>query len=160
MKSLIVYYSMSGNTKYVGDKIKDKLNSDILRLIPVKNYPNKGIRKYFWGGKSALMGDTPKLESYNIDINKYDLIIIGTPVWASTFTPPIRTFINDNREILRNKDIAVFTCYSGMGANKTIDKLREYLGIDKFKSELLLIDPKDKINKDNERKIEEFCKNI
>ena len=159
MKRLIVYYSMSGNVEYVVDKIKDRLDCDILRLIPFNDYPNRGLKKYFFGGKSAIMGDTPKLE-YDIDIKKYDLIIIGTPVWAGTFTPPIRSFINDNRNLLKGKDIAVFTCYSGINANKAIIKLKKYIGIDSFKGELLLIDPKDKENRDNDRKIEDFCKKL
>ena len=87
---------------------------------------------------------------------KYDRIIFGTPVWASTFVPPIRTFINDNPDV-KDKKIAVFICFSGGGADKTIDKMKKYIGVEKFEAELILIDPKDKLKEDDEIKIEEFC---
>ena len=93
MKTAIVYYSMSGNTKYVADKIAEKLGADIIRIEPVKAYPDEGAKKFIWGGKSAVMGEKPVLQPYEFSLEKYDRIILGTPVWASTFTPPVRTFI-------------------------------------------------------------------
>ena len=93
MKTAIVYYSMSGNTKYVADKIADGIKNsgevDIIRIEPKKAYPDKGAKKFFWGGKSAVMGETPALQPYEFNLEKYDRIIFGTPVWASTFVPPL-----------------------------------------------------------------------
>ena len=104
----IVYYSMSGNTEYVSDYIAGKVDADLIRIIPQKEYPNSGFKKFFWGGKSAVMGETPALEPYEFDGDKYDHIIFGTPVWASCFVPPIRTFIKENKEKLVGKKISVF----------------------------------------------------
>lgn len=160
MKTAIVYYSMSGNTKYVADKIADKVKIseevDIIRIEPKKAYPDKGAKKFFWGGKSAVMGETPALQPYEFNIEKYDRIIFGTPVWASTFVPPLRTFINDHPDV-KNKKIAVFTCFSGGGADKAIDKMKKYIGIEKFEAELILIDPKDRVKEEDDEKIAEFC---
>lgn len=160
MKTAIIYYSMSGNTKYVADKITDGIKTsgevDIIRIEPKKAYPDKGAKKFFWGGKSAVMGETPALQPYEFNIEKYDRIIFGTPVWASTFVPPLRTFINDNPDV-KDKKIAVFTCFSGGGADKAIDKMKKYLGIEKFEAELILIDPKDNIKDEDDVKIAEFC---
>ena len=52
MKTLIVYYSLEGNTEYAAKKIADTCGFDTLRLEPVKKYPDSGFRKFFWGGKS------------------------------------------------------------------------------------------------------------
>lgn len=160
MRTAIVYYSMSGNTKYVADKIADRIKDsgevDIIKIEPKKAYPDKGARKFFWGGKSAVMGEKPALQPYEFSIEKYDRIIIGTPVWASTFVPPLRTFINDNPDI-KDKKIAVFTCFSGGGADKAIDKMKKYIGIEKFEAELILIDPKENVKAEDAEKIERFC---
>ena len=158
MKKAIVYYSLTGNTDYVAKKIAEKIKADLIKIEVEKNYPDKGFRKYFWCGKSAVMGDSPKLKKY--DFKDYDLVIFGTPVWASNFTPPLRTFINENREKLANKKISVFTCFSGGGADKAILKLKSLLGIDKFEHELILVDPLDKRSEENEKKIAEFIKNM
>lgn len=160
MRTAIVYYTMSGNTEYVADKIADGIKTsgevDILSIGPKKAYPDKGAKKFLWGGKSAVMGETPTLQSYEFNIERYDRIIFGTPVWASTFAPPLRTFINDNPQV-KDKKIAVFTCYSGGGAEKAIDKMKKYIGIEKFEAELILIDPKEKVKAEDDKKIAEFC---
>lgn len=156
----IVYYSMSGNTDYVANYMANKIGADLIRIVPKKEYPNKGLRKFLWGGKSAVMGDTPKLEDYRFDSDKYDYIIFGTPVWASSFTPPIRTFIKENKDKLTGKKIAVFICYMGGGADKTIEKLKKYLEINEFEAELILIDPKDKQSDEKNKQIEEFCEKL
>lgn len=159
-KVAVIYYSMSGNTDYVAKHISENIDVDLIRIIPKKAYHDKGFKKFFWGGKSAVMGEKPALENYEFDDSKYDCIIIGTPVWASTFAPPIRTFINENKEKLINKEIAICISYSGGGADKTIEKLKDYIGVDDFKSELILIDPKDKESEENIEKIKAFCEDI
>lgn len=93
MKIALVYYSLEGNTAFAAEMIGQKLGVDIIRLKPVKDYPTGKIAKYFWAGKSASFQEAPKLMPYAFDINMYDVIILGTPIWASTFAPPLRTFI-------------------------------------------------------------------
>lgn len=158
MKTIIVYYSLEGNSEYAASRIASILNADTLRLEPVKTYPNSGFRKFFWGGKSAMMGETPDLRSYQFVPEKYDRVILGFPVWAGTFAPPIRTFIKENN--LKGKHIAAFACQSGSGAEKAFGKLRALLNIDKLEAELILIDPKDKPSGENDRKIDDFCKKM
>ncbi len=158
MKTAVVYYSMSGNTKLIAEKIAGDLNADLIEIFPENSYPDKGFRKYFWGGKSAVMGDKPKLMPYEFSADKYDTIVFGTPVWAATFTPPIRTFIEENKAELSDKDIAVFMCQSGSGADKAISKLIKLLERDTLKAQLILVDPKDKPNSENDSMIKEFCK--
>lgn len=159
-KIAIIYYSMSGNTDYVAKNIFKNIEADLIRIVPKKEYPNSGFKKFFWGGKSAVMGETPMLEEYEFDDSKYDCIVFGTPVWASSFVPPIRTFIKENKEKLKNKKFSVFICYSGGGAEKAIEKLKKYLEITDFDAQLILIDPKDNKSDENVKKINEFCEKI
>ncbi|MBQ1848385.1 MAG: flavodoxin family protein [Clostridia bacterium] len=160
MKNLIVYYSMLGNTEYAAEKAAELLGADLLRIEPEKAYPDKGFKKFFWGGKSAVMGDKPALVPYEFDAGKYDRIIFATPVWAGTFTPPIRTFIIENAAEIKGKRFALITCYSGGGAEKAAEKLRAALGIDSFDAHLILVDPKDKPSEENNKAIAEFCEKL
>lgn len=155
MRTLIVYYSLEGNTEYAARQIAGELGADTLRLEPVKAYPDSGFRKFLWGGKSAVMAETPALAPYQFDGAGYDCVILGFPVWAGNVTPPIRTFIKEND--LRGKRIAAFACQSGSGAEKAFARLRQALGADGLAAELILIDPKDRPNAENARKIKEFC---
>lgn len=158
MKTIIVYYSLEGNTAFAAQRMAMELGADTLRIEPVKTYPSSGFRKFFWGGKSAVMAETPKLQPYDFDAAEYDRVIFGFPVWASNVTPPIRTFIKEND--LRGKRIAAFACQSGAGAEKAFAKLKAALGIEKLEAELVLIDPKEKPSVDNEQKIKAFCEEL
>ena len=158
MKTLIVYYTMSGNTGYVAGKVAEKTGAELLALEPEKAYPDKGAKKFLWGGKSAVMKDKPALKPYGFRADDCDLIVFGTPVWASTFTPPLRTFIEENRAALAGKRFAVFTCCAGGGAAKAIEKLRKLLEADRFEAELILVDPKDNQTEENGERIAAFCK--
>lgn len=160
MKTVIVYYSLEGNTEYTAEKIAEQLKqtgeTDVLRIEPEKAYPDKGAGKFFWGGKSAVMGEKPTLKPYEFDVEKYDRIILGTPVWASTFAPPLRTFITENPDI-KNKKLAVVICFGGGGADKTINKLKKLIGVENFEAELILIDPKANVKPEDDAKIAAFC---
>jgi flavodoxin len=157
MKSLVVYYSLEGNTEYTAKIIAEKLGSDRLELVPQKDYPKGGLKKYIWGGKAVVLGNKPKLNDYNVNIEEYDLIILGTPVWASNFAPPIKTFISENS--LKGKTVAFFACHGGGEALKCFEKLREETGA-LVLSTLSLKDPSFEKNEYNIGKIEEFCKKL
>lgn len=155
MKAAIVYYSMSGNTQYAAQKLAQSLNADLIPLTPKKAYPDSGFKKFFWGGKSALMGDKPALEPYAFDPAAYDLVIFGSPVWAGTFTPPLRTFIETHRSALQGKRMAAFFCCSG-GPGKVLEKFKTAL-VHGLEQTLILIDPKDKPSSEATEKIQAFC---
>ena len=158
MKTLIVYYSLEGNTDFIAQRIARKIGAGLLRIKPEKQYPKSGFGKFFWGGKSAVMAETPELCPYEFDPSSVGSIVFGFPVWAGNLTPPIRTFIRDND--LKGKKIAVFACQSGSGAEKAFAKLRSALGIESLEAEAVFIDPKDKPFRENDEKLAAFCKKL
>ena len=160
MKAIIVYYSMSGNVKQTAERIAAETGADMLALHPVKAYPDKGAKKFLWGGKSAVMGDKPKLQPYIFNADKYDTVIFGSPVWASSFTPPVRTFIEDNRQALEGKQFASVLCLMGSGDKKANKKLKKVLGVEELAAELVLIEPKAKPKEETESRIFEFCRTL
>jgi flavodoxin len=155
MKTIVVYFSLEGNSKYVADKISKYTGADVLSLDPLKEYPQGKASKYFWGGKSVMTGEKPKLVSYDFKANEYDVIIIGTPIWAGSFAPPIKTFLSEND--LSNKKIAIYACHAGGGADKCFDKLKKELPNSEIIARLSLTNPGNRQKKENELKIEEFC---
>ena len=143
MKTALVYFSLTGNVAQTAERLAKTLDADLIPLVPEKAYPDKGAKKFLWGGKCALMGEKPALKPYAFDGGAYDRIIFGTPVWAGTFAPPLRTFVEDNRAALAGKRLAAFLCCSG-GEGKTFQKLRALLGVTAFDAEMILVDPKDR----------------
>ena len=160
MNTTIVYYSLEGNCAYVAERIAEETGASLLRIEPEKAYPDSGFKKFFWGGKSAVMAEQPKLKPYTFDAGKTERVIFGFPVWAGTITPPLRSFIAENKTALQGKKIAAFACQSGAGAPKALGKLKELLGISELEAELVLVDPKAKPNPDNEVQIAAFCEKL
>ena len=160
MKTAIVYYSMSGNVAYAAEKVAKETPADLVRISPKRAYPSTGLRKFLWGGTAVMMGDAPELMPYDLDFDAYDRIVFGTPVWASSFAPPLRTFVEENRDALATKRIAAFACSSGPEGDKALDKLAQLIGIDDFETRLTLIDPKDKPKLADNTEIRNFCSRL
>ena len=123
-KKLVIYYSFEGSTKFIAQTIAQTLKADLLELKPVKEIHSKGFMKYFWGGRQVVMKIKPPLETLDKNPNDYDVIIIGTPVWAWSFAPPLLTFFSQIK--LTNKKIALFCCHEGQ-SGKTLAKMEKKL---------------------------------
>jgi flavodoxin len=120
-KVLVIYYSLTGNTQLIAETIAEAINSDILELKPVKELDAEGGSKYFWGGYQATMKIKPKLKPFDTNPLEYDLIFLGTPVWAWTYTPPIHSFLSNYD--LSGRKVALWTSSDGDGVR----------GMNKFK---------------------------
>ena len=155
MKTIIVYYSMGGNTEFAALEAAEKLGAALLRIEPEKAYPDKGFKKFLWGGKSAVMAETPALRPYDFDASVWDQVILAFPVWASSPAPPLRTFLRDHAAALQGRRVAALACQAGSGAEKAFAKLEAALG-KPLDATAVLIDPKDRPSADNEAKLTEF----
>lgn len=109
-KILVVYYSRTGNTKKIGDEIAKKLKADSEEIIDLKDR-KRFIVGWLISGKDATTENTTEIK-FKKDPSKYDLVIIGGPVWAWTITPAIRKYLSTNKL----KKVAFFaTCGSQFG---------------------------------------------
>ncbi|MGM0508993.1 MAG: flavodoxin family protein [Fusobacteriota bacterium] len=145
---IIVFYSLEGNTKFLAENLKTIIKGDILELVPKKKVETNELTKFFWGETQTLLPKKPKLKDYDIDLEKYDTIIFATPVWVSTYAPPIRTFIDS--ENIKDKKIGFICCHEG--AKGTIfRKFKNILHGNKFIGEIdfkkVLENKKDSLEK-------------
>jgi len=125
MKTLVAYYSLEGNTKFIGQKIAEAVGADLLELKPKKEtIKPHSFSKYFWGGKQVMMKEKPELLSFDHHPEEYDLLFIGTPVWAWNFTPPLGTFFSQVK--LGGKKIALFCSHAG-AMGKTFENMEKEL---------------------------------
>ncbi|MCL1817824.1 MAG: flavodoxin [Spirochaetaceae bacterium] len=133
MRTLIVYYSYEGNCAVIAEKIRAALpDADTLRLATNEDTPRGFFAKYLWGGKQVLSGKAPALAPYTADLSVYGLIIIGTPVWAWSYAPAMRSFLEETK--IEGKRIALFCCHGG-GKGKTLEKLKKALPGNTFSAE-------------------------
>jgi flavodoxin len=123
-KILVVYYSRTGNTKKVAEDIAKSLNADIEQLIDKKD--RSGAGGYLIGGKDAMNENLTELEPVARDSSKYDVTVIGTPVWCWDMTPAIRTYILAQKNSF--KEIAFFTTAGGTKPDKIVKKMEALSG--------------------------------
>lgn len=96
MKTLIVYYSYSGNTKRIAEMIQSKIGGDTARIETVSPYEGDYNSVVEQGKKEVNSGFAPEIKPMNINMSDYDTIVLGTPVWWYTYAPAVKTFLNEN----------------------------------------------------------------
>ena len=154
MKTLVVYYSKTGITKKIAENISMKLRSDIEEIIDKNN--RQGIINLIQSTFDALFKKKALINEIIFNKNKYDLIVIGTPVWSWNITPAVRTYITDNADNFNN---VAFFCT--MGTNGDIDSFNEM-------NKLCMKEPiaktsftrKEVIRHEYNNKIDDFIKRI
>lgn len=157
MKTLVVYYSLDGNTKFIAESIAAAVNADILTLVPKKAVSTSGFGKFFWGGKQVLFKDKPELNSLDKNPEEYDFIFLGSPVWAGTYAPAFNSFFSDIK--IQGKNTALFCCYGG-SAGKTFENFEKALAGNQVLSSIGFKDPL-KGDKDLEvKRAEDWAKGV
>lgn len=111
MNKLIVYFSYTNNTRTIANKIKDKFNCDILEIKTKIPYSDDYQTVVDDEQNSEASNHLPEIEDINIDLSKYDEIILGSPVWWYRPVPAIRTFLTNND--LSSKIIKPFATNAG-----------------------------------------------
>jgi len=114
MKALTVFYSRSGKTKKIAQAIATQLKCDIEEIFDTKN--RNGIAGFLSAGTDANLKKLTILKDIKMNPSLYDIVIIGTPVWSSNISTPIRTYISLYRKEM--KEVAFFCNRLGSDAQK------------------------------------------
>ena len=163
MKTIIVYYSLDGNTKRAAEMLADMIGAELCPIEPVKPLVSKGRPTFgtiMTGGGQVTFGICPKLKAFSADLGSYDRIILGTPVWAGNCAAPVYGFIKKycKKHGLSDKIQAAFTL-SGSGDNsgcvRQLQKLLPDLG-----ATVSLADRSQSLSADNEKKLREFAEQL
>ena len=136
MKTLVVYYSFEGDTKFIGNAIAEKMEVPVINTL--KEVKSKDYMKHYLGEKQVLMKTEPLLKPYDIKPQDYDLIIIGTPVWSGTYAPALRSFFRI--EEIKGKNIAFFYCFT-VKAGRVSRRMKKRLRRNDFIGDIGFRDP-------------------
>jgi flavodoxin len=123
MKTLVVFYSRTGTTKKVAEKIAQNLNCDIEQITTSDN--RMGITGYIKCGKEGMKGIPAKINPITKNPANYDLVIIGTPNWAGNMSSPIRTYLTENKD--KFKKVAFFAIMGGENISKTFIEMEQII---------------------------------
>lgn len=157
-KKLIVYFSYSNNTRKIAYKIKDYLNCDILEIKTVTPYSNDYNTVVNDEHNSEASNYLPEIEKINVDLNMYDTIILGTPVWWYRPVPAIRTFLTQYD--LSGKTIIPFATNAGW-LGRTFIEIKKLCSNSKIENEMNIVfeSYSDKLKTD-EKEIDNWIKTL
>lgn len=111
MKTLIVYYSWSGHTRRVAERLHKEKGWDMAEIRTVRLYPDSYQAVVAEGKRQQEEHILPALEPLSKDLHQYDTIVLGTPVWWYTMAPAVRAFLKENH--LAGKSLCPFATHEG-----------------------------------------------
>ncbi len=122
-KMLIIYYSWSGNTRYVANLIKELTKAEILEVLPEKPYPTDYNETVAIAKKEADAEFKPKIKTKISNLQEYDAIILGSPNWWGSIASPIRTFLAEND--MAGKKILPFMTHEGSRMGRSVKEIKK-----------------------------------
>lgn len=124
MQALVVYYSRTGHTKKVGDEIAKAIPGDVEELIDTAN--RSGPVGWLMSGREGAGKKLAKLQPVKKDPANYDIVVIGTPIWAGNMSSPVRTYLTENKAKFKN--VAFFCTEGSKGAENAFADMGEIAG--------------------------------
>lgn len=153
MKTLVAYFSASGVTRHVAEQLASVCGADLYEITPAQPYTDADLD---WTNKqsrsSVEMNDLssrPQIKGTVANIDRYDVVYIGFPIWWYTAPTIINTFIEANN--LKGKTVALFATSGGSSIKKACDDMKRNYPDLKWKEGKLL-------NRFNRTEVEKWIK--
>ena len=119
-KSLVLYYSQTGATKAVAEELQNQLGCDIDSIVAVNPYDGdygQTISRWMQEKNDSVKVEVKPL---SVNLDEYDTIFLGFPIWGGTYALPMASFLSDNK--LDGKKVVTFATFGSGGIEKaTLD---------------------------------------
>lgn len=151
MKTLLVYYSFTGNNEIIAQELQERLACDLAKIVPVRK------RTKFSIFIDLAFDRTPAIRDLGIPLSNYELLVFMSPIWAGKIASPLRAFLRvQRRNIHRYAFLSV--CGGGQSSQKerVRNELTELIGFAPEKIEELWINNLVPVVKRNTLAVSEF----
>jgi flavodoxin len=153
MKTLLVYYTRTGNSKFAAETVAAEVGADVEEVVDLKN--RKGRLAFLSAGRDAMQGKLTEIAETKRNPLDYDLIVIVQPVWAGSPTPAIRTYLK--KTDLSGKKVALFFTDA---SDKAVEKTKAIMPNSTFVGELTLPAKEFENREEAQKKIGEWCRTL
>lgn len=123
-KVLVVYFSQSGNTQKLAKLISDRVGGDFVRIETVQTYPTEYNELADFAKNERDNNIKPELKDLEIDIDDYDTIFIGYPIWWYQMPMAMYTFFDTYS--FDGKTIVPFNTHEGSGDGETYETIKDF----------------------------------
>lgn len=124
-KILVLYYSQTGTTKAVAEEIGTQLGADVVAFDVEEAYSGSFDETIARCLEEQSRGFVPTLKPMNIDVNDYDVVFLGYPVWFGTYAPPVESLIQGEK--FEGKTVVPFCTFGSGGLNTSSEQLKAAL---------------------------------
>ncbi|WP_295637487.1 cyclophilin-like fold protein [uncultured Mailhella sp.] len=123
-KSLIIVYSLTGNTRHVAEVLQSLTGADMEEIQTVTPYPDDFHAVVEQARAERNSGHLPPIRPLKADLRDYDTIYLGFPIWGNTVPQPMATFLAGHD--LAGKTILPFCTHDGYGPGRSARAVAEY----------------------------------
>ncbi len=119
MKTLVIYYSFSGNCRIIAESFNNSIDVDIIKIkeLSKRTY----LSAYTVGIFKAITKRGSNILPLDVDVSNYHSICLITPIWAGALPPAVYSFIREYN--VSSKNIHVILCFkSNYGESANIIK--------------------------------------
>ncbi|WP_288519026.1 flavodoxin [uncultured Brachyspira sp.] len=122
-KTLIVYFSWSGNTRVAAENTKRLTGADIFEITVKNSYPTDYSQCVNQAREEQRTDFLPELNGNVNNLSQYDTIIVAFPNWWGTYPQAVKKFLIDNRDI-SSKKIALLCTHAGSRLGRSVNDLK------------------------------------
>lgn len=112
-----------GNTELLAEKINEKINGELIEIVPINDYPNNYNETVELTEKEKNEGSLPVYETNPIDFSTEETILIGFPNWHGTMPNIVKHFLSQND--LKGIRIYPFCTHEGSGFGISLNELKQ-----------------------------------
>ena len=127
---LVVYFSATGTTKGVAEKLAEGLSADLYEIVPEEIYTEADLNWNDPQSRTSLETDDPTcrpaIAGELPDLTGYDTVLIGYPIWWGDVPRIVSNFVESVD--LTDKTLAVFFTSGGSGLGASMQHLEEQAG--------------------------------
>lgn len=120
-KVLVVHFSRSGHTRAAAKQVAGALDADLEEITEPRD--RRGVFGYLRSSFEAFFQRLPRIDPARHDVSKYELVIVGTPIWNVSLASPMRSWLTEQRRAIRQ--LAVLLTCGGMGMDRALRQIEE-----------------------------------
>lgn len=154
MRPLIIYFSRSGHTENIGKELASKIDADVEQIKDEKK--RRGIIGWMRSGRDSIKKRTTSIQKLKHKPQEYDIVIVGTPVWAGDVPPATRTLLKKYHRRIEN--VAFFSTSKSGETTKLYSTMSKTVDVDPIST--LSITEKEMKKENYKEKMDEFIGEI
>jgi flavodoxin len=139
LRKLVLYFSHEGGTRHLAQAVANAAGADLVEIKTIKPLSTSKAWMMILGGFQAMTGRKPEIQPLSKQTETYDLIYIGTPIWASRMAPAVRTFLSEAG--IKGKRVALFASSGSGKSGRAFTDMRAALPDNTFTIDFVAKEP-------------------